>query len=92
MSLMHIVSGLDRVADMHLLTTVAWLPTVLEVFDLDFTQTTLLQFAYFVAYLIVAPPMGIFMRKYGYKVGIHVGLALFSIGKQLIMIALFAIY
>jgi len=64
----------------------------LEVFDLDFTQTTLLQFAYFVAYLIVAPPMGIFMRKYGYKVGIHVGLGLFSIGKPLTMIALFRIY
>jgi len=53
----------------------------LEVFELDFTQTTLLQFAYFVAYLIVAPPMGMFMRRYGYKVGIHVGLGLFSTGE-----------
>ncbi|KAJ9098722.1 hypothetical protein QFC21_004370 [Naganishia friedmannii] len=27
-----------------------------------------------------SPPMGLFMRKYGYKTGIHVGLTLFSIG------------
>jgi FHS family L-fucose permease-like MFS transporter len=32
------------------------------------------------AYLVVAPPMGLFMRKYGYKTGIHIGLTLFSIG------------
>ncbi|KAJ9105611.1 hypothetical protein QFC20_004291 [Naganishia adeliensis] len=46
-------------------------------------QSTLLQFAYFVAYLVVGPPMGLFMRKYGYKLGIHIGLALFSIGAVL---------
>lgn len=34
----------------------------------------------FIAYLVVAPPMGLFMRKYGYKTGIHIGLTLFSIG------------
>jgi fucose permease len=28
--------------------------------------------------------MGIFMRRYGYKIGIHVGLGLFSIGKRVI--------
>jgi fucose permease len=26
------------------------------------------------AYLVVAPPAGILMRKYGYKKGIHAGL------------------
>ncbi|KAJ9126977.1 hypothetical protein QFC24_001208 [Naganishia onofrii] len=52
----------------------------LEIFGLTKAQSTLLQFAYFVAYLVVAPPMGLFMRKYGYKTGIHIGLALFSIG------------
>lgn len=36
----------------------------------------------FAAYLLVAPPMGIFMRKYGYKLGIHIGLGLFSIGES----------
>lgn len=56
------------------------LTAVLAFFGLTKTQTTLLQFAYFVAYLVVAPPMGIFMRRYGYKLGIHIGLGLFSIG------------
>ncbi|GMK56699.1 hypothetical protein CspeluHIS016_0305390 [Cutaneotrichosporon spelunceum] len=44
------------------------------------TETAMLQFAYFISYLIVAPPMGLFMRKYGYKMGIHVGLAIFATG------------
>ncbi|KAJ9105612.1 hypothetical protein QFC20_004292 [Naganishia adeliensis] len=55
----------------------------LGIFNLSKAESTLLQFAYFVAYLIVGPPMGIFMRKYGYKLGIHIGLALFSIGAVL---------
>lgn len=54
---------------------------VLGFFNLSKAQTTLLQFAYFVSYLLVGPPMGFFMRKYGYKIGIHVGLSLFSIGE-----------
>lgn len=32
------------------------------------------------AYLVVAPPAGMLMRKYGYKKGIHAGLTIFSIG------------
>ncbi|WVQ93033.1 hypothetical protein IAU59_000097 [Kwoniella sp. CBS 9459] len=55
----------------------------LTIFGLTKVQSTLLQFAYFIAYLVVAPPMGIFMRKYGYKKGIHIGLGLFSIGAVL---------
>ncbi|OXC69725.1 hypothetical protein AYX13_01894 [Cryptococcus neoformans] len=55
----------------------------LTIFGLTKTQSTLLQFAYFISYLLVAPPMGIFMRKYGYKKGIHIGLGLFSIGAVL---------
>ncbi|WWD21194.1 hypothetical protein CI109_105678 [Kwoniella shandongensis] len=55
----------------------------LTIFGLTKTQSTLLQFAYFVSYLVVAPPMGMFMRRYGYKKGIHIGLALFSIGAVL---------
>ncbi|WVQ81340.1 hypothetical protein IAT38_003463 [Cryptococcus sp. DSM 104549] len=55
----------------------------LTIFGLTKTESTLLQFAYFVSYLLVAPPMGIYMRHYGYKKGIHIGLALFSIGAVL---------
>ncbi|CED84552.1 mfs general substrate transporter [Phaffia rhodozyma] len=52
----------------------------LNIFGLTRVQSTLLQFSYFVSYLLVAPPMGFFMRKYGYKIGIHIGLGLFSLG------------
>ncbi|ORY32003.1 major facilitator superfamily domain-containing protein [Naematelia encephala] len=52
----------------------------LDIFNLTKTQTTLLQFAYFVAYLVVAPGAGAFMRRTSYKLGIHCGLGLFSIG------------
>ncbi|WVR08902.1 hypothetical protein IAU60_005961 [Kwoniella sp. DSM 27419] len=52
----------------------------LDHFGLEKVESTLLQFAYFIAYLLVAPPMGVFMRKYGYKKGIHIGLGLFAIG------------
>ncbi|KAL7420655.1 hypothetical protein Q5752_004606 [Cryptotrichosporon argae] len=55
----------------------------LAIFGLTKTQSTLLQFAYFVAYLVVAPPMGMFMRRYRYKKGIHIGLGLFSTGAVL---------
>jgi len=33
-----------------------------------------------IAYLVVAPPMGMSMRRYGYKLGIHIGLGLFIFG------------
>ncbi|KAL1408797.1 hypothetical protein Q8F55_005611 [Vanrija albida] len=49
-------------------------------FNLTKTQSTLLQFSYFIAYLVVSPPMGWVMRRLGYKKGIHIGLGLFSIG------------
>lgn len=42
----------------------------------------MLQFAYFVSYLIVAPPMGMLMRKVGYKIGIHIGLGIFATGER----------
>ncbi|KAF8160943.1 major facilitator superfamily domain-containing protein [Crassisporium funariophilum] len=50
------------------------------VFGIDKTQSTLLQFAYFGAYLVFSPFAGIFMRRYGYKAGIHLGLTLYSLG------------
>ncbi|KAF8813672.1 MFS general substrate transporter [Phlegmacium glaucopus] len=50
------------------------------VFHIDKTRSTLLQLAYFGAYLVFSPFAGIFMRKYGYKAGIHLGLTLYSLG------------
>jgi len=50
------------------------------VFGIDKTRSTLLQLAYFGAYLVFSPFAGIFMRKHGYKAGIHLGLGLYSLG------------
>ncbi|KAG1836749.1 major facilitator superfamily domain-containing protein [Suillus subalutaceus] len=50
------------------------------VFGISKLQSTLLQLAYFGAYFVWAPFAGIFMRRVGYKKGIHIGLSLYSIG------------
>ncbi|KAF8904376.1 MFS general substrate transporter [Gymnopilus junonius] len=50
------------------------------IFKIDKTQSTLLQLAYFGAYVVFSPVAGIFMRKRGYKAGIHLGLTLYSLG------------
>ncbi|KAF5322584.1 hypothetical protein D9619_001515 [Psilocybe cf. subviscida] len=51
-----------------------------QVFGITKTQSTLLQLAYFGAYLVWSPVAGLVMRKYGYKKGIHFGLTLYSLG------------
>lgn len=50
------------------------------VFGINKVQSTLLQLAYFGAYVVWSPFAGIFMRKRGYKAGIHLGLTLYSLG------------
>ncbi|KAL5528650.1 hypothetical protein ACEPAF_7786 [Sanghuangporus sanghuang] len=51
-----------------------------NVFGISKLQSTLLQLAYFGAYFVWAPFAGLFMRKVGYKKGIHLGLSLYSLG------------
>ncbi|TFK93733.1 MFS general substrate transporter [Polyporus arcularius HHB13444] len=51
-----------------------------EIFGIGKTQSTLLQLAYFGAYLVFSPFASLFMEKYGYKRGIHLGLSLYSLG------------
>ncbi|EIW82776.1 MFS general substrate transporter [Coniophora puteana RWD-64-598 SS2] len=51
-----------------------------QVFGISKLQSTLLQLAYFGAYFVWAPFAGWFMRKVGYKKGIHIGLGLYSLG------------
>ncbi|KAI0358398.1 MFS general substrate transporter [Trametes cingulata] len=50
------------------------------IFKIGKTQSTLLQLAYFGAYLVYAPFASLFMERYGYKKGIHMGLTLYSLG------------
>ncbi|KXN90169.1 Glucose/galactose transporter [Leucoagaricus sp. SymC.cos] len=51
-----------------------------QIFGINKTQSTLLQLAYFGAYMVFAPVAGIFMKRYGYKRGVHLGLSLYSLG------------
>ncbi|KAK0454476.1 major facilitator superfamily domain-containing protein [Armillaria borealis] len=50
------------------------------IFGISKVQSTLLQLAYFGAYLVYAPIASIFMKRKGYKAGIHMGLGLYSLG------------
>lgn len=48
--------------------------------DLNATQTSLLQFAYYIAYFVMAIPAGLIAKRFGYKGGMISGLILFAIG------------
>lgn len=49
-------------------------------FSLSHLQASLVDSAVFIAYLVMGIPAGIIMKKYGYKVGILIGLLLFAVG------------
>ncbi|HEU4555051.1 MAG TPA: L-fucose:H+ symporter permease [Chitinophaga sp.] len=51
-----------------------------EALNITVKRSTLLQFAYFGAYFLMALPAGFFMSKYGYKRGIIFGLLLYTTG------------
>ncbi|MEO6521777.1 MAG: sugar MFS transporter [Mucilaginibacter sp.] len=51
-----------------------------NVLNLSISQSGLIQFSVFGAYFIMSIPAGIFMKKYGYKPGVILGLCLFAIG------------
>ncbi|KAH9171191.1 MFS general substrate transporter [Lactarius sanguifluus] len=51
-----------------------------QVFGITKLQSTMLQLAYFGAYIVFSPFAGVFMRRFGYKKGIHLGLTLYSLG------------
>jgi len=43
-------------------------------------QSGFVQFSLYIGYLLMAYPAGVFMKKYGYKKGIILGLSLFALG------------
>lgn len=49
-------------------------------FTMSKAESGLLQFSTYIAYFLMALPAGAFMRKYGYKKGIILGLMLFALG------------
>jgi FHS family L-fucose permease-like MFS transporter len=51
-----------------------------NVLNLSISQSGLIQFSVFGAYFIMSYPAGYFMKKFGYKAGVILGLVLFAIG------------
>ncbi len=50
------------------------------IFDMSNFQSSLVQFAYYGAYFVLALPAGFVINKYGYKTGVLLGLGLAAIG------------
>jgi MFS transporter, FHS family, L-fucose permease len=61
------------------------IPHLKKAFRLNDLETAFIDFSVFIAYFVMALPAGYFMRKYGYKSGIILGLSLFAIGSLLFL-------
>lgn len=55
-----------------------------EMLELSKAKSGMIQFSVYIAYFTMALPAGYFMRKFGYKKGIILGLSLFAAGALLI--------
>ncbi len=56
------------------------IPHLKSVFSLNYTESMLVQFTFFVAYFLVSLPAGTLVEKVGYKKGIVIGLLIAGIG------------
>lgn len=56
------------------------IPHLRNAFSLSHFQASLVDSAVFIAYFLLAIPAGMIMKRFGYKVGIVVGLLLFAVG------------
>jgi MFS transporter, FHS family, L-fucose permease len=54
-----------------------------EIFQISNAQSSLVQFAFYGGYATMAIPAAIFIRKYSYKSGIVIGLALYAVGAMI---------
>ena len=54
-----------------------------KIFRMNVTEGTLVQAAFYAGYFVMALPAAIFIRKFSYKAGILLGLALYAIGALL---------
>ncbi|TDQ09879.1 L-fucose:H+ symporter permease [Pedobacter metabolipauper] len=59
------------------------IPHLKRSFSLSTLEASLVDSALFIAYFLMALPAGFIMKKYGYKMGIIIGLGLFAIGSFL---------
>jgi MFS transporter, FHS family, L-fucose permease len=56
------------------------IPHLKAVFDLNYAQAMLVQFAFFAAYFVMSLPSGAIVNKLGYKTGIIIGLVTAGVG------------
>ena len=56
------------------------IPHLKKSFTLTTTQSTLVDSSVYIAYFFMALPAGLIMKKFGYKMGIIIGLLLFAMG------------
>ena len=56
------------------------IPHLKAVFDLNYTQSMLIQFCFFGAYFLVSLPSGSLVKKIGYQKGIVIGLVIAALG------------
>lgn len=61
------------------------IPHLKKACQLSDLQSALIDSAVYIGYFIMAIPAGLFMKKYGYKKGILIGLVLYSIGAILFL-------
>jgi len=58
-----------------------------DVLSISKAKSGLIQFSVYIAYFLMALPAGMFMKRYGYKRGIVMGLLLFAVGAYVIVSA-----
>ena len=63
------------------------LPHLRSVFDLNYTQTTLIESVWFIAYFVASLPAAKLIERIGYKHSIVVGLAIMAAGALGMMVA-----
>jgi len=61
------------------------IPQLKKVCQLSDTQSSLIDFAVYFGYFVIAIPAGLFSHKFGYKKGILMGLFLFAVGALLFL-------
>lgn len=61
-------------------------------FTMTKAESGLVQFSTYIAYFLMALPAGMFMKRYGYKKGIILGLLLFAPGLSLLSLLPFAFW
>ncbi len=61
------------------------IPHLKKACQLNDLQSALIDSAVYIGYLVMAIPAGLFMKKYGYKKGILIGLVLYAIGALLFL-------